>query len=197
MMTKEEIDMAKMSAEKLSQMDERQRLYNQGYTDAEIAGVQNAQITAVSQWRRKHGLPPNKREDESKEEAQTPAADAATECSRIFEKQMDKLEECRTAGMIVSDKPWDGEEPDPYAYDGSMTPEDFERRSELLRADREAEGRNRMTAATLMQILAHVPAGAVVTCAECGEGFEWAILRQEYDIHGNPGVAEIALGGER
>jgi hypothetical protein len=137
------------------------------------------------------------KEKDEVRQAQLTANHAAAEVNKIFNEQMEKLEECRASGMIVSDKPWDGEEPDPYAYDGSMTPEDFERRSELLLAEREAEGRNKMTAATLMQILARVPAGAVVTCAECGEGFEWAILRQEYDIHGNPGVAEIVLGGER
>lgn len=118
------------------------------------------------------------------DEAQAPVADAATEVPRIFEKQMDELEKCRAAGMIVSDKPWDGEEPDPYAYDGSMSPEDFERRSELLLAEDKPK---QFTVNSLKKALENIPYDAyeeIVICGVTGRPFTGMNVRLRYDSAG-------------
>ncbi|NCC85356.1 MAG: hypothetical protein EOM03_14685 [Clostridia bacterium] len=186
--------MKKLTAEGLAQLEERRRLYDTGASDAEIAKAQSVTGQAIQQWRKSNNLPANgKRSEKPAVEAQAPAADAATEVSKIFEKQMDKLEECRAAGMIVSEKPWDGEEPDPYVYDGSMTPEDFERRSELLRAAQREE-RQYMTVEALMKALVNAPQDAKVVCGECNEGFTVAAIEFEYGVDGERKYAGVVLG---
>ncbi|MFA7462796.1 MAG: antirestriction protein ArdA, partial [Anaerovoracaceae bacterium] len=53
------------------------------------------------------------------------------------------LEEARkaahAAGLPFSERPYDGQEPDPYVYDGSMTPEDYELWQQLIAQERSAE----------------------------------------------------------
>jgi hypothetical protein len=53
------------------------------------------------------------------------------------------LEEARqaahAAGFPFSERPYDGQELDPYSYDGSMTPEDYELWQQLIAQERSAE----------------------------------------------------------
>lgn len=55
----------------------------------------------------------------------------------------EQVEEAReaahAAGLPFSERPYDGREPDPYVYDGSMTPEDYELWQQNIEQERSAE----------------------------------------------------------
>lgn len=60
--------------------------------------------------------------------------------SRLPPDQLEAAREAaHAAGLPFSERPYDGRELDPYVYDGSMTPEDYELWQQLIAQERSAE----------------------------------------------------------
>ena len=199
-----------MAKNKTDINNERRRLWEAGATDARIAEMQGVSASEVAAWRKMRGMSPNKEADTTVcEQAEAPERD-------------ERLEQARAAGLPVSTTPYDSDEPDdPYVYDGGMTPEDYEKAQEmrtqdkpspeaktdankLLSDDYEDERQKcesainlppeTLTVGALRRLLDELPDSATITCAECGEAIQWALVRKEYDHSAQLVSAELMLG---